>query len=100
MLAPIARFRIREDSMSPSFESGDYILVSGLPYIFGGPKKGDVIVFKHSGEYLVKRVARVTKRNTYFVVGDNKTDSIDSRRFGPIKSEQLIGKVVIRIKKT
>ncbi len=30
---------------------------------------------------------------TYFVIGDNTTNSLDSRYFGPIKAESIIGKV-------
>lgn len=32
-----------------------------------------------------------------FVVGDNRTNSLDSRTFGPIETEQVIGKLVARI---
>jgi signal peptidase I len=29
---------------------------------------------------------------SYFVMGDNRTDSGDSREFGPIKREQFVGR--------
>jgi signal peptidase I len=32
-----------------------------------------------------------------FVCGDNRPDSLDSRAFGPIKADQIIGKLVIRV---
>ena len=32
----------------------------------------------------------------YFVLGDNRSDSRDSRRFGPVSSAQIVGKVMIR----
>jgi signal peptidase I len=32
--------------------------------------------------------------NDYFVMGDNRTDSCDSRTFGPIPASSVIGKVV------
>lgn len=35
--------------------------------------------------------------NTYFVVGDNRSKSIDSRYFGSIASEDIIGKAVVQI---
>lgn len=30
--------------------------------------------------------------DTYFVMGDNRTDSLDSRSFGVVKKEQILGK--------
>ena len=37
------------------------------------------------------------KGDEYFVVGDNLPYSIDSRFFGPIKLDEIIGKAIIRI---
>jgi len=32
-----------------------------------------------------------------FVSGDNRPDSLDSRAFGPIKADQIVGKLVLRV---
>lgn len=32
-----------------------------------------------------------------FVMGDNRPDSLDSRAFGPINADQIIGKLVLRV---
>lgn len=34
-------------------------------------------------------------RGSYFVLGDNRTDTCDSRAFGPVKSSLLVGEVVV-----
>jgi signal peptidase I len=36
--------------------------------------------------------------NEYFVMGDNRDDSLDSRVIGPIVSDDIYGKVVFRIR--
>jgi signal peptidase I len=32
-----------------------------------------------------------------YVVGDNRTNSLDSRTFGPVSSDQIVGKLVLRL---
>jgi signal peptidase I len=36
-------------------------------------------------------------KNQLFVSGDNRTNSLDSRFFGPINTNQIIGKLVVRV---
>jgi phage repressor protein C with HTH and peptisase S24 domain len=74
---------------------GDYVLV--CRYIFKKPKNGDVIVFKHEGRYLIKRIEKMVK-SAYFVVGDNKKRSLSSKDFGLVKYDKIIGKVVLKVK--
>jgi signal peptidase I len=33
----------------------------------------------------------------YFVLGDNRQFSLDSRRFGPIKKKEIVGRVLVRL---
>ena len=37
------------------------------------------------------------KKDKYFVQGDNKNDSLDSRRLGRISKRQIIGKVIYKL---
>lgn len=36
-------------------------------------------------------------KNQLFVSGDNRTDSLDSRNFGPIDANQVVGKLALRL---
>lgn len=35
--------------------------------------------------------------HSVFTMGDNRADSIDSRRFGPVATRDIVGRVVLRI---
>lgn len=84
--------------MEPFISSGDVILVNRLSYLFKNPKIGDVIVVKNNNKkkYLIKRIQRIREK-TYFVVGDNKRESIDSRNFGWITKKDIAGKMFFKI---
>lgn len=124
-------------SMSPTLESRQEILVNRFVYSFSGPKPNDIIVFLPNGNekshYYVKRVIGVPgdtvqikdgavyvnselfdeaaetaaildaglaedeivlAEDEYFVLGDNRNNSEDSRyaNIGNIKKEYIIGK--------
>ena len=36
-------------------------------------------------------------KDMYFVLGDNRTNSNDSREFGLVKKDEIIGKIVMRL---
>lgn len=87
--------------MEPEFKPGDYIIVNKLAYILENPSKGDVVVLKHPNEknkFLIKRISIITNPDDYYVVGDNMNFSQDSRHFGAIKKDSIIGKVLFHIK--
>ncbi|HMH31112.1 MAG TPA: signal peptidase I, partial [Methylomirabilota bacterium] len=37
------------------------------------------------------------KEDQLFVSGDNRPDSLDSRSFGPINADQIVGKLILRV---
>ena len=87
-------------SLYPAYRDGDYVLVSKIPILFQGIRPGDVVVFRHSylGK-LIKLVERLESRGrSVFVVGLDE-DSVDSRAFGAIPSNQVLGKVIWHIPK-
>lgn len=61
------------DSMEATLSDGDVIIVNRFAYLFGGPKRGDVIVFKQSGRehdyYDVKRVVGLPGETIQIVDG-------------------------------
>lgn len=134
------------DSMLPTLQHGETVLVDKLTYLFKEPNRHDIVAFKHlDGENteinFVKRIVGipgdkiemiqniiyvnskpvsdpiksdpnknlemrgnmtypfVVPEGSYFVLGDNIENSIDSRyhQVGIIPQKELIGKIIIRI---
>jgi|SRR5581483_324847 len=115
----LSLFKVAGNSMLPTFKPGQLLLVSSIPYLFKKPKVGDVVVVKdpRDGKPLLKRITEIVQsrhsgkrsdsriplgirrfwtsqndENTYFVTGDNFRKSTDSRSFGEITKENIIGK--------
>lgn len=78
--------------MLPTLKEGQEVLSFNW-WRLVGVKVGDMVVVKVNGKELVKRVQKVLDREV-IVYGDNKKDSLDSRKFGAIKKEQIMGKVI------
>jgi nickel-type superoxide dismutase maturation protease len=92
---PLFKFKIEGNSMLPTFKPGDLVLVNRLAYFFNKPRIGDLIVLK-TERYIIKRINKI-KNNKIFVIGDNKKESTDSRIFGWVNTEKIIGKTVFKI---
>ena len=92
----LARFRIVGHSMEPFLKENENVLVSSLPFLFSEPQAGDVVVFERLKKVYVKRIKNKIDNN-YFLIGDNKNDSEDSRKFGLIPKKDIKGKVIIKL---
>lgn len=134
-------FVVEGESMHPTFETGDYLIVDQLSYRLSDPKRGDVVVFRYPNNpsvFYIKRViglpgetvhinrgeTSVTKTDgtelaldesyvvaedatysldrtlgpdQFFVMGDNRPKSSDSRSWGPLPREDLMGRAYIRL---
>jgi signal peptidase I len=135
LVTALEPLRVTSQSMSPTLDTGDQVLVDKLTDRWRAPAVGDVVVYRDPvGERLVvKRVVALggqtvaledgelvvnsTVRHepqidvsridsTYFgpvtvppdavfVLGDNRAESIDSRTYGPIPVDDLLGRVVL-----
>ncbi|KKW39876.1 signal peptidase I [Candidatus Kaiserbacteria bacterium RIFCSPLOWO2_02_FULL_54_13] len=137
----VSPFVVDGDSMHPTFENLDYLIVDEFLYYFRAPARGDVVVFRYpnnpsifyikriiglpgetvsisrgvitvttsAGEslalaepYIVNEDATYTKNvslnpGEYFVLGDNRPNSSDSRIWGPLPRENIIGRVDLRL---
>ena len=90
------RFRVNGDSMLPCLKNGDEVLVKHVIK----PQVSDVILARHpykKSVTILKRISEITKDGKYFVIGDNPNDSTDSRTFGTIPLDDILGKVEKRI---
>lgn len=133
--------KIPTGSMIDTINIGDHVIVNRLPYYYRNPVRGEIVVFRHDGMNLVKRVigeprdvielidgdvyvngerlnedsylytlnstyelypSEITfpytvPEDSYFVMGDNREISGDSRIFGSIKREQIFAKGGLKI---
>jgi len=93
-------------SMEPSIQSGKIMIVSRLRYglrlpwmrgyliRWSSPKIGEVVVFYTPlGELAVKRCTALDERG-FMAQGDNLNVSYDSRSYGSVPVDNIIGKVL------
>jgi signal peptidase I len=106
-------FIVSGSSMEPTFSNGDYLIIDELSYDFRQPRKGDVIVFRFPrdpSKFFIKRIAGLPGEevvingqewqlgeNEYFVLGDNRRLSSDSRVWGPLEKKLITGRALLRL---
>ena len=93
-------FIVHGSSMESTYREGDRLFVSRILYLVTSPGINDVVVVKdpRDGRLLLKRITKIIG-GKYFVEGDNPDSSTDSRTFGEIERENILGKVFFRYKK-
>ncbi|MEX0924844.1 MAG: signal peptidase I [Candidatus Paceibacterota bacterium] len=134
-------FIVNGQSMAPTFDTGEYLIVDQLSYQLNNPHRGDVIVFRSPEDrstFFIKRIVGLPgetveinrgdviihnaehpngilldepyvehtkidslrtslKNDEYFVLGDNRQASSDSRSWGPLERELIQGRPLIRL---
>ena len=114
------RIEVRGDSMSPTYNDGDWLLFRLLPAKSKAKSKAQELVGKvvliqrqsNLGEDFlqVKRVTQVSNsskstndsealKTDFWVEGDNKEKSTDSRSWGALDSSEVIGKLILRYRR-
>jgi signal peptidase I len=92
--------RIIEDSLSPEYQEGDFVLLVKIPFFLRSIHPGDVIVFRQAAYgQMIKRVESLDAQGDLIDVRGTHPDSKDSRHFGPVPRDDLIGKVIWHIRK-
>ena len=90
-------FLVKGDSMTPTISSGEAVLVRPAEKY----SIGDIVLADHpykKSVRILKRVARIEHDGALHLVGDNPAKSTDSRTFGAVSIESIIGRVVCRLK--
>lgn len=90
--------KVTGNSLSPFFLPGDYVVTLTCRWLLRNLSAGDVIVFRHP-EYgqMVKKVNGTNQKTGTISVRGVHPESLDSRQFGPISSDNVIGKVIWHI---
>ncbi len=88
--------------MSPTYNDGDWLLFRRLRAVSAAQRLvGKVVVIEresYPGILLIKRVMRADE-NGLWVEGDNKDASTDSRTWGVITPQEVVGLVALRFKR-
>lgn len=93
---PFSFFRVNGSSMEPTLSEGDYVFLLKTKKA----KNDDIVVAKKPGldKLIIKRVLS-QDNDEFFVRGDNHKASTDSRSFGPVSRQQIIGRAIVTFKK-
>jgi len=129
--------RVEGESMAPTLENQDRLIVNKLAYRLGPPRRGDIVMLyypRDPDKSFVKRViaeegdtvkiedgrvfvndvpmqddyvlaeyrshedqpAQVIPSGYYFVMGDHRNNSSDSRTWGEVPKRYIVGRVQLR----
>jgi nickel-type superoxide dismutase maturation protease len=93
--------KVTGESLSPLFHEGDYVLIATIPFMIRKIRPGDTIVFQHpTYGIMIKQVESAAPDDGSISVIGASPNSVDSRQFGPVTRQALIGRVIWHIPKS
>ena len=101
---PLARIAVAERSMEPAFRHGDWLVIwRGLrPARPPRVRPGQVVIAEHpdrAGFLLVKRAVRPQDGGWWLESDNHGVPAVDSRQFGPVRPDQIEGRVLLRYRR-
>lgn len=128
------------DSMNPTLQHGEVLILDKFKYRFADIKRGDIVSLQHGdSKFYIKRIIGIPgdnvkivnsklyingsiyeedylsegltyedfylstfgyqkiPENMYLVLGDNRENSEDSRKFGLVEKKDIVGRIDLRI---
>jgi signal peptidase I len=105
--------RVAGHSMTPVLHPGELVLVSKGAFTSREPRRGEIVMARPSslsGQAFVKRIVGLPHERVevdgrswqlaegeFFLLGDQAEHSMDSRSFGPVRREELVGPIRARV---
>lgn len=77
---------------------GDKVLIQEGEVYLNGEKLSEIYIgaqITQGKNKLPEGKLATVPTDTYFVLGDNRSNSTDSRDFGPVKQDEIVGKAVV-----
>ncbi len=97
--------RVTGESMTPTLSVGAVVMIDPHAYRKRTPREDEIVVARHprqDGLRIVKRVAAVFENEEGIVrlvlSSDNAAAGADSRGFGPVAAEHVLGQVTSRLR--
>lgn len=100
--------KISGNSMKPLILSDSIAIVDSYTFKLSPLNKSDIYLFRVEGQEVLKKIKSFPnekvehhgeniflEENQIYIIGENLSESIDSRNYGPILTNQIIGKVVL-----
>lgn len=95
--ARLYALKVAGNSMSPTINDRDIVLYERTNIV----ESGDIILVSHpymQSVKIVKRIVTIEPDGRLTLAGDNPVESTDSRAFGMVSLESIIGKVTCKLK--
>lgn len=95
------RRRVNGRSMHPTLPERTTVLLDTAAYRHASPQIGDIVLAQHPfqpNNKMIKRITAVSEDGRFFLRGDNPdaTETSDSRSFGAVRPDQILGKITHR----